>query len=266
MTSPAPRSNGQSPVREPTWVRLCWGLVNIVQLVFTLLWSAWWISTALLVLLVTRSRSLALAMARRVWAPVLLRGAFARVEVEGAAGLDWGQAYLIAANHQSFIDIPALFVALPVPLRFVVKRELAAVPFLGWYISAMGMVFLDRGARRGAVESLRRSVEILRGGSSVVCFPEGTRSRDGSIRPFKSGALAMAIEAGAPVLPVAITGTGRVLPPEGFRVRPGTIRVCCGRPIPTADLSQAQRGELARRVEEEVRQLAATPHPVDSGQ
>ncbi|MDD5563952.1 MAG: lysophospholipid acyltransferase family protein [Thermoanaerobaculaceae bacterium] len=249
-------SAGQTKHPRPA-TRAAWAALNAVQLAFALLWSAACISAALVVFALTRRRAAPLAMARRLWAPGLLRGAGARVEVEGADELDAASAYLFAANHQSNIDVPALFVALPAPLRFVVKRELRAVPFLGWYIAAMGMVFVDRAGPRDAVKSMWRVPEILRAGQSVACFPEGTRSRDGAIRPFKSGSIAMAIEAGVPVVPVALIGTGGVLPPHGFRVRPGVLRVRVGRPIATAGLAVSQRGELARRVRDEVERLYA---------
>jgi 1-acyl-sn-glycerol-3-phosphate acyltransferase len=256
VTTSSPRE-GQTRHPKPA-VRAAWAAVNAVQLAFTLLFSAAGISAALVVLALTRRQAAPLAMARRFWAPGLLRGAGARVEVKGADELDATSAYLFAANHQSMIDVPALFVALPAPLRFVVKRELRAVPFLGWYIAAMGMVFVDRAGRRDAVKSMRRVPEILRAGQSVACFPEGTRSRDGTIGPFKGGPFAMAIEAGVPVVPVALIGTGDVLPAQGFRVRPGVIRVRVGRPIATAGLARSRRGELARRVRDEVERLYAS--------
>jgi 1-acyl-sn-glycerol-3-phosphate acyltransferase len=259
---PVPLSSVTPPQRRPApspLARIAWTVINAVQLVFTLLWSAACITAALIVLTVTRRPALPLGMARWLWAPGLLRGSGARVEVERVEELAPGSAYLFASNHQSMIDIPALFVGLRVPLRFVVKRELSAVPFLGWYVAALGMVFIDRGARSRAVKSLRQVTEILRSGQSVACFPEGTRSRDGRIGAFKSGAFSMAIEAGVPVVPVALLGTGAVLPPEGFRVRPGTIRVRVGRPIPTGDLTTAQRAQLAQRVHDEVERLFGGP-------
>jgi len=238
-------------------VRFAWAVLNALQLAFTLLWSAACITAALVVLTVTRRPSLPLAMARSLWAPGLLRGAGARLDVAWEQELGRDTACLIASNHQSMIDIPVLFVALRVPLRFVVKRELGSVPFLGWYVAAMGMVFIDRGVRGRAVRSLRRVTDLLRAGQSVACFPEGTRSRDGSIGPFKTGSFAMAIDAGVPVVPVALVGTAAVMPRSGFRIRPGTIRVRVGRSIPTAGLTAAQRAQLADRVRNEVLRLAA---------
>jgi len=255
--SPSSIARARRRGTESPPARAAWAVLNAFQLAFTLLWSAGCITAALIVLTVTRRPALPLGMARWLWAPGLLRGAGARLDVAWEQELPHGTAYLFASNHQSMIDIPSLFVGLRVPLRFVVKRELGSVPFLGWYVAAMGMVFIDRGVQSRAVKSLRRVTDILRSGHSVACFPEGTRSRDGSIGPFKGGAFAMAIDAGVPVVPVALLGTGAVLPAKGFRVRSGLIRVRVGRPIPTEGLSAAQRGDLARRVRDEVLRLAA---------
>jgi len=237
--------------------RLAWSVCNAIQLGFTLLWSAGCITLALAVYAVTRRPRLPLAMARRLWAPGLVAAAGARVEVEGRDRLDLGRPLLFAANHQSVIDIPTLFVALPIPLRFILKRELRRMPFLGWYVTAMGMVFIDRRASSEAIEALHAAARVLRAGASLVCFPEGTRSRAGVIRPFKNGAFAVAIEAQAPVVPVAILGAGAVLPADGFRVRPGTIRVRFGEPIPTAGLAAEDRTDLARRTREAIVRLQA---------
>lgn len=224
--------------------RGAWGAWNAVQLVFTLAWSAGCITLALLVRLLTGSTRLPLAMARGLWAPGLLLGAGARLEVD-RGGLDFDRPYLFVANHASIIDIPALFRALPADLHFIVKRELGRVPFLGWYVSAMGMIFVDRGARAEALASVRHASKLARAGQSVLSFPEGTRSRDGRIGPFKSGAFLAAIEAGVPVVPVAVAGAGAVLPPSGFRVRPGIIRIAVGEPIPTTGMTKNDRGALA---------------------
>ena len=253
MSTPTPPAGPPRPSHVAA--RAAWAVANAFQLAFTLLWTAGCITAALVVLALTRRQTAPLAMARRLWAPGLLRGAGARVVVDGADRLDPAAAYVFASNHQSMIDIAALYFTLPAPLRFVVKRELLAIPFLGWYVRAMGMVSVDRGAPRRAVTSMRRVPEILHAGESIACFPEGTRSRDGAIAPFKGGAFLVAIEAAVPVVPVALIGTGAVLSPRGFRVRPGTIRVRVGRPIPTAGLAPHERGDLARRVRDEVERL-----------
>ncbi|WP_147653605.1 lysophospholipid acyltransferase family protein [Vulcaniibacterium gelatinicum] len=238
--------------RAAPLARLGWPLLNALQLLFTLLWTAGGISLALLVLVLTRRRTLPLRMASRLWAPGLLRGAGARLVVEGADAVDWSRPMVLVANHQSIIDICALFRAVPVPLRFVQKQEMQRVPFVGWYARAMGMVFLDRANPRAARRSLLAVVERLRQGETLCAFPEGTRSRDGRVGAFKTGPFQLALEAGVPVLPVAIAGSGAVLPPAGFRVRPGVIRVRFGTPIETAGRSPDARQALAREAQAQV--------------
>ncbi len=257
----------------PPMTRVLWALANAVQGLLMVLWSVFWISAALLALLVTRSRRPGLSMARTCWAPGVVALAGARLEVEGSEKVDPAQPTFLVANHQSMMDIPAAFAALPCDLHFVVKEELRTVPFLGWYIGAMGMVFIDRSARIGSLASLGAAADLIRSGRSVISFPEGTRSRSGEIQPFKTGAFVLAIEARVPVTPVAIHGAAGVLPADGFRLRPDTIRVLVGEPIPTADLTTRDRGQLAvealKRVEkllEKARDLPAREAEVVSSE
>ena len=234
-----------------------WLPVNAVQFLLTLGWGAFWITIALLVTLVGRRRAPALWLARRVWAPGQLAIGLIRLEVVGLEKIDLERPSFFVANHQSWIDIPALFAALPVPLHFLAKQELARVPFLGWYMRAMGMVFVDRGARRSAAKSVERAAELLASNGSLVSFPEGTRGAPGTLGRFKSAGFAAALEppARAAVVPIAIEGAGRILPRGGFRVRPGPLAVRIGEPIVLAGLSLEDRAELARRAERAVAEL-----------
>jgi len=233
--------------------RLCWAILNSVQFLGTLLWIAFWITVALLATVLTLGRKdVSLWLARRVWAPGQVWIGGARLTVAGREHLQGLAGALVVANHASFLDIPALFIAIERPLRFVAKRELARVPFLGWYIRAMGMVVLDRRDRRAALDSVGLTGELLRAGHLVVSFPSGTRSRDEELSPFRSGGFDAAVVSGVPVVPVAIHGTSRVLPPHGFHVRPGPIRVTIGAPIASTGLD---RRALARAAEEAVRAL-----------
>ena len=239
---------------------LLWLPWNFVQGTFTALWSAAWMLLAIVVSLVGGPRPV-LAMARHGWAPGLLLGAGARLRVSGLERIDLSRPYLFVANHQSWIDIAALVRALPVPLHFLAKRELAAVPVLGWYIRAMGMVFVERRDPRAGRASVAQAAALLAAGRSVLSFPEGTRSRDGRVGRFKSGGFGAALESGAAVLPVGLVGARAVLPADGFRVRPGRIEVRIGEPIGTAEHGRDARAALARRAEEAVRALVGGRAP-----
>ena len=234
--------------RQPVMGRLAWSAWNTLQLIYTIVWTAGCISLALLVLLLCGgNRRVPLRMASRLWAPGLLIGAGTKLRVEGLERVDFARPHVFVANHQSIIDICALFRAMPVPIRFVIKQEIAKVPFIGWYARAMGMVFIERGHAREAAERLHAVGSLVRRGESLCAFPEGTRSRDGSVGPFKGGAFQVALQAGVPVVPIAIDGSGAVLPAPGFRVRPGTITLRIGEPISTTGLHAGDRHVLARR-------------------
>lgn len=238
-------------------MELVWPLVNTIQGVLIALWTGLGILVALLASALARTRRPGLFMARRVWAPALLRMVFARLGAVGVERLDRSRPCFFAANHQSWIDIPALFAALPVPLLFVAKRELGRVPFLGWFMKGMGMVLIDRDDRKDAVRSVEAAAGRLRQGWSLLTFPEGTRAMDGKVQRFKTAAFAAAIAAGVPVVPVALEGTGRVLPRGSLKGRPGRVLVAIGEPIPTADLRREDRAALARRTQQAVEVLLA---------
>ena len=240
-------AEGQSAL--PRWG---WAALNLLQFVFTLAWTMGCVSLALLVYALSGGRRrVPLRMASWLWARGLLRASGGRFEVEGLERVDWSQPYVLVANHQSVIDICALFRAVPVPLRFLLKQEMTRMPFVNWYAKAMGMVFIPRDDRRGATRSLRQAAELVRTGTVLCIFPAGTRSRDGTFGRFKPGAFQVAIESGARVLPVSLEGTGAVLPPDGaFRARPGRIRVRFGTPLELhADGEPLDRQQLAARAQ-----------------
>ena len=231
--------------------RWMWGALNALQAVFMVAVTLVGFPVAFLLALVVGPR-VSLRLAAWYWAPLLFGGAGAKLEVEGAERIDWSRPMVLVANHQSMIDIPSLFRAVPVPLRFVLKREIASIPVIGWYARMMGMVFIDRGNARDARRQLGTAADRLRGDATFAAFPEGTRSKDGTVGPFKAGALQVAMEAGVHVLPVAIEGAGKVLPPSGFLVRPGVIRVRFGTPIETTGMQANERNALTQRAREQI--------------
>lgn len=231
--------------------KLLWLPINLAQWILGCGWSAICITLALTVRLLTGNTRIALGMARWIWAPGMLAIAGARVEVEGVDTIDWSRSYFIACNHQSYLDIAVLFRHLPVNLHFVVKSELRHVPFLAWYIKAMGMVFVDRSNPEAARRSIDRVAEAALAGKAILLFPEGTRSRTGAIHRLKSGMLAAAAQSSVPLLPVALDGPGQILPP-GFFMRPGKVKMVVGEPLPTDDFTSADRRDLAARLRQEM--------------
>jgi 1-acyl-sn-glycerol-3-phosphate acyltransferase len=236
-----------------------WRVLNLAQAAFLIFWTAFLTAPALLSLAVTFSTRVPLWMARRVWAPPLLRAGGVRLDVRGTEKLADVGSCMIMSNHQSMLDIAVVFAALPKNLRFVAKRVLFFVPFLGWYMWGMGMIPVDRKNRAQAVRALKRAIELFdgSGGANIMTFPEGTRTRDGRVMPFKKGLFMLAIESGVPIVPIAIEGAYNVLPSDGFSVRPGTVKLAVGDAIPTAGLTVDDRDALIQRVRDAVIDLNA---------
>jgi 1-acyl-sn-glycerol-3-phosphate acyltransferase len=193
----------------------------------------------------------------RGWARTILFVSGVRLTVLHPERLAGGQSAVLAANHASMADILVLFAALPVQIRFLAKRSVFRVPFLGWGIKAAGFVPVDRGDPRRGQEAMDAALRRLTDGRCVVVFPEETRSRDGGLLPFKKGAALLAIRAGLPLVPVSIVGTYKVLPPDSLRSSPGRVVVSVGQPIPTNGLSAANRAELTHAVRQAIEALRA---------
>ncbi len=240
------------PARQTAWPEALYPLINAGQALFLAFWSAFCITSAFIAGLLTMRRELPLAMARWLWAPPLIRGTGSRIALEPLPDVDWSRPHIFVMNHQSMFDIPCAFAALPANLRFVAKHSLRHVPFIGWYMAFTGMIFVNRRNRQEAVRSLHLAGQRIREGANILAYPEGTRSHDGSILPFKKGPFVLAIEAGVPIIPVAIEGSGDVLPRDGFRIRPRVVRMKVGQPIETAGLKSKDRDELLRRTRDAI--------------
>jgi 1-acyl-sn-glycerol-3-phosphate acyltransferase len=198
------------------------------------------------IMLVTGSGDLPIWLGRRVWAPIGLWLAGAKLEVVRAPVPPPGPV-IFACNHESVLDIWVLFAVVPRSFRFVAKQELFELPIFGWYMRIGGHIAVDRSNHQRAVASLAVAGERIRAGTSIVAFPEGTRSRTGRIGPFKKGPFVVAREARVPVVPVAISGTGAITPSKKIEIHPGTIRVAAGDPIdPTAFADKEELLEVVR--------------------
>ena len=183
----------------------------------------------------------------RIWSSAVKRSAGVTSSLHGAEKVTPGMSYVITPNHTSNVDILALITELPTPYRWVLKRELLKIPFFGWGLATTGCVSINRANGKQAVRKLKESVDKLEGGWSLLIYPEGTRSKDGRLQPFKKGAFRMAIETGIPILPVTVNGAAKVMPKKTLNLRPGHLTVTIGDPIPVEGLTDKDIPELMQR-------------------
>ena len=183
----------------------------------------------------------------RTWSWLILATTGVNVDVHGQDLLAPHETYVFTANHQSIYDIPIIFWSLPFQLRIIAKESLGRFPMLGWHLRRTGHVLVDRS--RPGTEVFRRVTSIMRLGLSLIVFPEGTRSIDGSLQEFKRAIFVLAIEAGMPVVPLTVNGSRHVMRRGRLMTRPGHVTVTVHRPIMTKGLSRSQAAELAERVQ-----------------
>jgi len=157
-----------------------------------------------------------------------------------AAIRDGVQPAMFLGNHASLFDPPLMISTLPCRPVFVAKRELIRVPFLGWVIWLADFIFIDRSRVQASRRSLKQAAERIRAGQSIVAFPEGTRSRDGHLLPFKKGPFLLAFEANVPVVPFAIQGGPEILPKGTCRVKAGSYRIRVGEPLVPDDFANPE--------------------------
>ena len=169
----------------------------------------------------------------RSWSRMWIRLTKIDLEVEGGEDLDPKTSYVVVSNHLSNYDIMICFLAVPVPIRFLAKKELFDYPFLSQAMRAIGCVEVDRAARAQAVETINRQAELVRSRNhSLLIYAEGTRSRDGELKPFKKGAFAIASGSGMPIVPIGIIGSRDVVPPGTIKIkRHQKVTVRIGTPI-----------------------------------
>jgi len=194
----------------------------------------------------------------RDWGRMILRAAGTTVTVEGVEHLHVTEPQIVAANHASFFDILAILAWLPVPVKFVAKKELFSIPLYGGALRAAGHVRLDRARAREAMDVYAKAAkQIVERRLTMLVFPEGTRTRTGELLPFKKGAFVLATLAGVPIVPAYIANTFGIQPKGSIRVHPRPIRILLGPPIATQGLEVGDRDQLADRVREAVAALRA---------
>lgn len=191
----------------------------------------------------------------RFWSALLLRLGGVSLRVRGRESLNAREAYIFMANHQSNLDIPVLIQALPqFQLRWIAKKELLRVPLFGWAMWATKHITIDRADPMDARRSLERARKRIAAGISIVIFPEGTRSREGRLLPFKKGGFLMAAKTGVKIVPVTISGSAALLPAGQWRLRRGKVEVLIHRPVASENF---RIGNL-RALSDQVRQAIAS--------
>ncbi len=182
----------------------------------------------------------------RAWGWLIIKSSGVQVTRLGVDHIERGRPQVLMANHQGAYDIFALLAYLPIEFKWLAKEELFRIPILGWAMRAAGYISIDRKGKKKALESVERAVAKIQEGTSVLVFPEGTRSPDGKIHPFKRGGFTLAIRAGVPIVPISIRGSRDVLPRGSLRVKPGKIEIIVGECIRTDDRSLADREDLMK--------------------
>ena len=196
----------------------------------------------------------------RLWARIICRIAGVRVKIIGGEHLDPKATYVFAGNHASQFDIYGFQAAFPHDFRWIAKKELFAIPIMGRAMRAVGFIAIDRSRGRAAVKSLALAARRITEGSSVLIFPEGTRSPDGRLHPFKSGAFVLAIKSGVEVVPLGFNNTSVILPKGSLMPRPGEMTIRIGAPISTRGLTAKDKQQLAEKTHKQVAALLDARH------
>jgi 1-acyl-sn-glycerol-3-phosphate acyltransferase len=187
----------------------------------------------------------------RTWPRMVMNVCNVSLTVRGVEYLQPGTAYVFVANHASMFDILAVLAGIPGRVNLILKKELTRVPIWGWGLLVSPYIVIDRSNARKAMQSLEQAEQRIRNGASVLLFPEGTRTRDGKMQPFKRGAFSLAARSGAPIVPVTINGSFRILPKGSFRINSGHIELVIHKPILQGTMDEPA---LRQKVEEHVKE------------
>ncbi len=189
------------------------------------------------------------------WARVSMRFAGAPLEVVGVENLQKQPVAVYAANHQSYMDTPAIFSALPFQFRIIARHNLWSIPFIGWHLQRSGQIPVNVDNPRASIASLSSGVKTLKTGMPLFIFPEGGRTLDGHLKPFLNGPAFMAIRAQVPLVPMALVGTHELLPQHAKTYFPVPVRLVVGEPISTMGLTARDTDSLTAQLRERIAAL-----------
>ncbi|OGC21923.1 hypothetical protein A2291_05825 [candidate division WOR-1 bacterium RIFOXYB2_FULL_42_35] len=188
-------------------------------------------SLALLYLPLSKTKTKPFQIAAHHWARFLAFFSGIKVTVSGLENIPKDKALIIVSNHQGAADILLLLACLPVLFKFAIKKELFGLPAFGWYLKRAGYFSVDRKVVLSAYRTVEQITEILKEGGNVLIFPEGTRSKTGELGRFKRGSLLAALKSGAPIVPIAISGSFNIMPRGTFLIHPHPVKLTVGKPI-----------------------------------
>ena len=184
------------------------------------------------------------------WSKIILRVCGVKIKVVGLENVKNHVPYIYMTNHQSYFDIFALLAFVPSDFKFIMKQELMKIPILGFTMRKAGYISIDREDPRRAVRSLNEAARRIKNGTSVVIFPEGTRSPDGVLQSFRPGGFHLALKSGCEIVPVAISGSFRIVPKGSLKINKGCFGLSLGKPISVSPYSKKDMGLLMNRVRE----------------
>jgi 1-acyl-sn-glycerol-3-phosphate acyltransferase len=212
-----------------------WTLIVAATLVF---------GTLLGLLMPVARKGLLYSLITRGWGRTIVRGSGVRFTMIGADQLDPAAPCVYMSNHQSYFDVICEVGYLPHPARFVAKKELVYIPIFGQVMWGSGHIIINRSRHADSVAGLKKAALKIRSGTSILVFPEGTRSPDHKLGEFKKGGFMLALEAQVPIVPVSVSGTHPMMPKDGFTFTKSDVTIVIGDPIPTAGLTPTERDRL----------------------
>jgi 1-acyl-sn-glycerol-3-phosphate acyltransferase len=171
-----------------------------------------------------------------------------RLTIRGKEKINTNLTHIVMSNHQSLFDVWALIGKIPLQIRWIVKAEIRKIPIFGYTLERMGHIYVDRKKRAAAYISLETAAGKIKNGTSVIIFPEGTRSNDGHLLKFRMGGIIMALKSGVPILPVTVNGSRFVLPKNTLALMPGKIEVVVGDMIDASTYDENNKNELMEKI------------------
>ncbi len=186
------------------------------------------------------------------WSKIYLRVCGIKIDVHGQKHFNNQRSYIYISNHQSYFDILALLVSLPVDFKFILKQELMQIPIFGAALKKAGYIGIERDNPRQAIKNMKLAANMAKNGISFLVFPEGTRNIEGKLQDFKKGGFKLAIKSNCDIIPITISNSFRIVKKDSLTINRGTIRMDIGKPVPISNYSRANIDDLIERVHLEI--------------